>query len=187
VSSPLSTSETADLDLITAARRGDRQAFGELVCRYRQGVVGVIYRMLGDPLLADDVAQDAFLRAWQRLETYKPQYSFRNWLFSIATHLALDMLRRERETVDVDEAPLRSPEAGPEAEMETQERVDAVRSAVLALSPAARAVLVLREYESLSYQEIADMLHIPLGTVMSRLNYARSQLRQSLAHYMEAG
>jgi RNA polymerase sigma-70 factor (ECF subfamily) len=141
--------------------------------------------MCGDVGLAEDAAQEAFLRAWQRLHTYKPQLPFRNWIFSIAIHLALDTLRRERETTDVDALDLPSGRMGPEGALESKQRAEKVHQAVMALPPASRAVLVLREYQGLSYGEIASVLGIPIGTVMSRLNYARSHLRQALAADLE--
>lgn len=176
-----------ELQWIAQAQQGDRQAFGELVYRYREGVVNVVYRMCGDANLAEDAAQEAFIRAWQHLPGYKPRSPFRNWLYRIATNAALDTLRRERETTDIADVALASPKPGPEAAAERSERAGHVRRAVLALSPASRAVLVLREYESLSYKAIADTLDIPVGTVMSRLNYARTQLRKSLKVILEAG
>jgi len=106
-------------------------------------------------------------------------------VYRIATNVALDMLRRERETVDIDALSLATSDAGPEATVEGAERGEQVRQAVLALPSASRAVLVLREYEGLSYREIADTLSIPIGTVMSRLNYARNRLRKSLAPHLE--
>ena len=172
-------------ELIAQAQRGDRQAFGELVRRHRKGVINVVYRMCGDANLAEDAAQEAFIRAWQHLPGYRPRSPFRNWVYRIATNAALDVLRRERETVDVDTLPLASPYEGPEATVERCERGECVRQAVLALPPASRAVLVLREYEDLSYREIADTLAIPIGTVMSRLNYARNRLREALTPYLE--
>ena len=174
-----------ELDLIAQAQQGDKRAFGELVRRHREGVVNVVYRLCGDTHLAEDAAQEAFIRAWQHLPSYRPRAPFRHWVVRIATHSALDVLRRQRETVDVEEVALTSPDDGPEAAVEGEERGERVRQAVLALPPASRAVLVLREYEGLSYREIADTLDIPVGTVMSRLNYARSRLRETLAPYVE--
>lgn len=174
-----------NLELIAQAQQGDRRAFGELVRRHREGVVNVVYRMCGDANLAEDAAQEAFIRAWTHLPNYRPRSPFRNWLYRIATNAARDALRRERETVDVDNLPLIAPNAGPEETMEKAERGERVQQAVLALPTASRAVLVLREYEGLSYREIADTLSIPIGTVMSRLNYARNRLRESLAPYLE--
>jgi len=185
VSSRSAPSAETELELITQAQQGDRQAFGELVRRHREGVVNVVYRMCGDANLAEDAAQEAFIRAWQHLPGYRPRSPFRNWVYRIATNVALDMLRRERETVDIDALSLAASDRGPEATVEGRERGEQVRQAVLALPPASRAVLVLREYEGLSYREIADMLGIPIGTVMSRLNYARNRLRESLTPYLE--
>lgn len=185
VSSRSAQSAETELELITQAQRGDRRAFGELVRRHREGVVNVVYRMCGETNLAEDAAQEAFIRAWQHLPGYQPQSPFRNWVYRIATNVALDALRRERETVDIDTLSLAASDEGPETTLEGKERGERVRQAVLALPPASRAVLVLREYEGLSYREIADTLGIPIGTVMSRLNYARNRLRESLAPYLE--
>ncbi len=183
----MSTTDAGQADKILVARslQGDRQAFGELVDRYRIGVIGVIYRLAADQQEAEEVAQEAFLRAWQRLRTYKPEFSFRNWIFSIATHIALDRIRAEKETVDIEQVEIRSAEAMPESQAEASQLAHRVQQAVQNLPPACRAVLVLREYEGLSYQEIASVLEIPVGTVMSRLNYARSLLRKDLAPDLE--
>jgi RNA polymerase sigma-70 factor (ECF subfamily) len=178
-------SEETELELITQAQQGDRQAFGELVRRHRAGVVNVVYRMCGDANLAEDAAQEAFIRAWQHLLSYRPRSPFRNWVYRIATNAALDALRREKETVGVDALPLEASDEGPEATLEGKERAEQVQLAVLALPPASRSVLVLREYEGLSYREIADTLGIPMGTVMSRLNYARKRMLETLSPYLE--
>jgi len=178
-------SSESEIELITRAQQGDRGAFGQLVRHHREGVINVVYRMCGDANLAEDTAQEAFIRAWQHLPNYQPRSPFRNWVYRIASNMALDTLRRERETVGLDSLPLANSDRGPEAVVEREERGERVRQAVLALPPASRAVLVLREYEELSYREIADTLGIPIGTVMSRLNYARNRLRESLAPYLE--
>lgn len=181
---PESPGETEE-ELISLAKEGDRQAFSQLVRSHREGVVNVVYRMCGDANLADDAAQEAFIRAWQHLPAYRPRSAFRNWLYRIAVNVARDVLRRQKETLDIGELPVASSEQGPEEVLEREERGERVRKAVLSLPRASRAALVLREYEGLSYREMADTLDIPMGTVMSRLNYARSRLRESLAHYME--
>ncbi len=175
-----------DLELVTRARDGDRQAFGELVWRYRERVINVVYRMCGNAELAEDAAQEAFVRAWQHLGRYRHRGTFHAWLCRIAINCALDHLRREKPTADIEVLPLEGREPGPEAQAARRELRERVRMAVLDLPPASRAALVLREYEGLSYREIAEALDIPLGTVMSRLNYARSTLREQLAAYMEA-
>ena len=171
--------------LIRRAQRGDREAFGDLVHRYRQGTVNVVYRMCGDVHLAEDAAQDAFVRAWEALPRYRHRGTFKAWLYRIALNCARDALRRRRPTTDVEALPLRSDAPGPERQMLQQERARRVEEAVLGLPEASRAALILREYEGLSYQEIAEALDIPMGTVMSRLHYARSRLREVLAPMME--
>lgn len=174
-----------ELILIANAQGGDRHAFGELVLRYRLRVVNLVYRMCGDAEVAQDMAQEAFIRAWSKLPDYSPRSAFGNWLYRIATNATLDLLRRDRETVDVDALPLPAPGKSLEAGLEQKDRAEIVKQAVLSLPPASRSVLVLREYESLSYREISETLEIPIGTVMSRLNYARERLSQMLEPYLK--
>lgn len=166
--------------LIAAAQRGDREAFGKLARCHQAGVVSVVYRMCGDAALAEDAAQEAFVRAWQHLPAYEARAPFRNWLYRIATNAALDVLRRERPTVELDEVRLAHPDPSPEAALIAQEQATLAQQAILSLPPASRSVLILREYEGLSYKEIAETLDIPVGTVMSRLNYARNKLIERL-------
>ena len=168
--------------LVTRAQQGDRGAFGELIGIHYNGVIQVVYHLCGNAQVAEDAAQETFLRAWQHLPDYRPQGALRSWLYRIAVNAALDMVRREAKIAseDVDELPLADAQPGPEASVVAGERAALVQQAVNALPPASRAVLVLREYQELSYQEIAATLDIPVGTVMSRLNYARSQLRTRL-------
>ncbi|HSO27124.1 MAG TPA: sigma-70 family RNA polymerase sigma factor [Anaerolineales bacterium] len=175
-----------DSELILRARQGDQAAFGALIERYWQSLARVVFRLTGDRQQAEDAAQEACLRAWQKLDSYKPDLSFRNWLFRIGVNAAIDMQRRRRPQTSIECIPLASNATSPESLVENHERAARVRQAVLALPPASRAVLALREYEGLSYQEIAATLDIPLGTVMSRLNYARTRLRAELQAYLEA-
>lgn len=168
--------------LIELSRLGDRNAFGVLVGHHYAGVIQVVYRMCGEAQVAEDAAQEAFIRAWLKLSTFRPQASFRNWLYRIAINAALDALRRKSEAnLDEEKAILLAdPAPGPEASLLAKEQAVRVQNAVQALPEAARAVVVLREYSDLSYHEISDVLDIPIGTVMSRLNYAREKLRKTL-------
>lgn len=174
-----------ETSLIEQAQNGDRNAFGELVRRHYQGVVLVVYRMCGDTGLAEDAAQEAFLRAWVHLPSYQPQACLRNWLYRIAINAALDVLRRKpEETLEEEDAQMVTDQApGPETALIEKERVVLLQQAMKSLPEAARSVLVLREYSGLSYQEIASILEVPVGTVMSRLNYARNRLREILNLY----
>jgi RNA polymerase sigma-70 factor (ECF subfamily) len=169
----------AETGLVEQAQHGDHNAFGELVRRYYPGVVRVVYRLCGDTSLAEDMAQECFMRAWINLPSFHPQSSLRNWLYRIAVNAALDVLRRRPEETLEDEAALMLPDhaAGPETVLIEKESVAQLQQAVRSLPEAARSALVLREYGGLSYEEIASVQDVPIGTVMSRLNYARNRLR----------
>jgi RNA polymerase sigma-70 factor, ECF subfamily len=175
-------SQANETELVTRAQSGDRNAFSELVRTHSPGVLNVIYRMCGNMQVAEDAAQETFIQAWLRLSSYRQKSSLRNWLYRIAVNTAIDMLRKEKRLLpgEIEDLNLADSEPGPEALFANSERIEVVQDAVLALPDASRAVLVLREFEGLSYQEIADALEIPVGTVMSRLNYARKILKEKL-------
>jgi RNA polymerase sigma-70 factor (ECF subfamily) len=181
-----------ETELINRAKTGERNAFSELVSLHADGVRKVIYRMCGDAQIAEDAAQETFIQAWQHLGSYRPHMPLRNWLYRIGVNAATDMLRKEKRILPnaLEDLPLSDPQPGPEAVFSQEERIAIIQKAILVLPDASQAVLVLREYEGLSYQEIADTLNIPLGTVMSRLNYARKvlrgQLEQKLSPQVEA-
>jgi RNA polymerase sigma-70 factor (ECF subfamily) len=184
----------SDTELIAQSlKRGDAgssgekasAAFGTLVLRYRKLVIDVAYRLCGDAALAEDIAQDTFIRVWDRLADYRPSGNFRAWLVRIATNLTIDAMRKFKPVVDIEDLPLVAPGQGPEAAAVSRERAAAVRAALMRLPLPSRSALVLREYEGLSYQEIADVLDVPLGTVKSRLNDARRRLKAQLASYIQ--
>lgn len=172
----------AEKDLVFQAQQGDRNAFGEIVRRHYQGVVRVVYRMCGDTALAEDATQEAFIRAWVNLPSFQPNAPLRSWLYRIAINAALDVLRRKpEESLEENQVAMVTDQAaGPETALIEKEHVALVQQAVKSLPEASRSVLVLREYGDLPYQEIASVLDIPVGTVMSRLNYARNRLREIL-------
>jgi RNA polymerase sigma-70 factor (ECF subfamily) len=171
-----------EAELVFRAKQGERDAFAQLVCLHAQGVTNVIYRMCGDAQISEDAAQETFVRAWLHLGSYRPQASLRNWLYRIALNAATDILRKERRILPgaLDDLDLPDSGSGPEEQVFQKERTAAIQEAVLSLPDACRSVLVLREYEGLSYQEIAAALGIPPGTVMSRLSYARGLLKSKL-------
>lgn len=153
--------------------------------RHYRLVFGVASRLGANADLAQDIAQEVFLRAWQQLPNFQPQgeNSFRAWLCRISHNLTVDALRRSRPQVDLEEEPVLASQGqdnNPAATYLKQEQIAEIRQLVAQLPPACRIVLVLREYEGLTYGEIAHALEIPLGTVMSRLNYARTALRKVL-------
>jgi RNA polymerase sigma-70 factor (ECF subfamily) len=175
----LSKTAEAEISLVEQAKLGDRNAFGDLVRLHYPGVVRVVYRLCGDARLSEDMAQEAFLRAWINLSSFQPQSSLRNWFYRIAVNAALDVLRRRpEETLEDDTSQmLTDQKISPEAAMIEKENMTQVQQAIQSLPEAARSVLIFREYGELSYQEIANVLDVPVGTVMSRLNYARNRLR----------
>ena len=149
-------------------------------------MVNLVYRLSGELAFSEDIAQETFIRAWEKLHTYQPDAPFRNWLYRIAANAAIDALRRRKEEVNIDGVVLSVPGSSIELKLEHKQRDEIIRQTVLALPLASRSVLILREYQQLSYAEIAAALEIPIGTVMSRLNYARNSLRKNLAHLLEA-
>jgi len=173
---------TNEAQLIVQAQNGDRNAFSELVRIHAQGVLNVVYRMCGDMLIAEDASQETFIRAWQNLSSYRPHMPLRNWLYRIAFNAGMDIIRKNKRIApdDIEEMPLTDGQPGLETLVSQNERTALVQKAIMSLPDASRAVLVLREYEGLSYQEISSTLDIPVGTVMSRLNYARNLLKSKL-------
>lgn len=168
---------------------GDREAFRELVVRYQSRVIGTIYRMVHDPEAARDLTQEVFVKAFTRLNTYDARYPFKVWITRIATYHTIDFLRRKRPEypeIRDEQHPDRpgvidmasSKEPTPEERIWRKERAGIISRALQSLDPKLRAVVVLRHYEDLNYDEIADALNIPLGTVKNRLFRAREKLQE---------
>ncbi len=178
------TAAEQEARLIRDSIAGDQPAFAELVRRNRSFVLALVYRLCGDAAQAEDIAQDVFVRVWQALPGFRFQAAFRTWLYRIATNLAIEQLLRVMPAADIDHVTLAA-EDTPEQSVLQAEQGRAVRNAILRLPLQSRVVLILREYEGLSYKEIASTLDIPIGTVMSRLNYARQHLQKDLSAYFQ--
>lgn len=180
-----------DAELLRRAGKGDRDAFGELFSKYGKRVFRVARRMCSSDEDAWDITQDAFIRAMGAMDRFDPQYRFFTWIYRITTNLAINYSRkrRRRREVNFDEAfdgggrQTTAPDL--EERAASEELVRAVRRAVEKLSPALRSVFVLRVDGELSYSEIAETLDIAIGTVMSRLNRARSSIRDELGELLE--
>ena len=170
--------EDADEAIVARCRGGDRDGFATLVARYERPVFNLAFRMLGDREDARDVAQSAFLKVLENLDRFDPRFKFFSWLYRIAMNEALDLIgRRGRQTelTDVhasDDDLLRDATA---ADLGAR-----VRGALVGLTPEHRAVLVLRHYQELSYEQIGQVLELPDATVKSRLYEARERLRVRL-------
>jgi RNA polymerase sigma-70 factor (ECF subfamily) len=189
--------ELDDLALVTRARAGDGEAFRALVVRYQRKVYAVALGIVKDPDLAWDVAQDAFVRVHAHLPAFKGESAFSTWVFRIATHLGIDAVRRERtrSKQDVDEADELAVAEGGEGILATalgtnpqetalrRELRDKMTEALARIPEKHRTILVLREVEGLSYEELAERLGINKGTVMSRLFHARKKMQALLRRY----
>ena len=174
-----------DAQLVTRSKSADVEAFGELVRRYQKPVFRIVLRMVKSPDDADDITQDTFVRAYRGLKTFKEEFDFHPWLFRIAYNQAINFLnkRKRQAAVDLDDVPERDIKTGPEPESpiqsaSRQELLKRLESALERLPEEQRTVFLLRVREGLSYEEIAETMGTPKGTVMSRLARARMALRK---------
>lgn len=169
-----------EAELVAEARRGNRDAFGELVRRHQTLAYNTALRVVGNRADALDVTQDAFVRAYDALASFDNARPFAPWLSAIVTNLALNVAQRKRPAMELQDnltAPRRSDPAQRALEAEQQARV---RAALLQLPPAWRAVIELRHFQDMSYDEIAAALDLPLSDVKSHLFRARQKLKQLL-------
>ena len=170
--------------IIARARRGDADTFEQLVVSYRDQVFRLALRMCGSEADADEVAQEAFLSAWKALPNFRGESQFSTWLYQLTTHAAIDLMRREKRQIaaaDITEVSAADPAPSPQQQAEQSEQREIVRDAILQLAPEQREVVVLRFMEELSYEEIGAVLKLPSGTVKSRLNRAKAQLKEILS------
>jgi RNA polymerase sigma-70 factor (ECF subfamily) len=185
-----------DRALVRAAQRGDEQAFRSLVERYHRRVVQLALGMVKDADEAMDIAQETFVRVHRYLPSFKGDSSFFTWTYRIATNLCLDAQRRKGRAQRVDlaqdddaeiEAAMDPPSnalAGPQRQALNQELRGKIEEALAALSENHRSILLLREVDGLSYEELAKVLGIRKGTVMSRLFHARLKMQNKLREYL---
>jgi RNA polymerase sigma-70 factor (ECF subfamily) len=178
--------------LIARCQRGELDAYEFLVNRYRQRVHGLVYSMVRNETDATDLCQETFVKAWQAIGRFKGQSSFYTWLYRIASNLCVDLARQRarrpttpfEETVDPEAdvnltvAPSNQPL--PTDELRRRELGAQIQTALMELSPEHRAVIQLREYDGLDYAAIARAVGCSIGTVMSRLHYARKHLQKLL-------
>jgi len=164
-----------DAYLVAAARRGDLDAFEVLVRRHEASVFRLALRMTASPADAEEAAQDAFVQAWRSLHLYRGDATFRTWLARIVTNRCLDLVAARRPASELPET-LEDTRADLAAHAEGRERLRALTRAILALPPDARAALVLREFQGLSYAEGAEILGVSLPAVKGRIHRARLDL-----------
>lgn len=189
-----------DADVVALAQQGRDAAFRELIRRYERPVFSLIYRMVRDRELAEDLAQDTFIKVLNHIDRYRPEFKLSSWLFKIANNVAIDHLRRRQlETVSMDGAPDARTRESVEAtsfdvvggqesaldELEARELGTAIEQAIATLRPEYRSCIMLRHVEGRSYEEIAATLDLPLGTVKTYIHRARHELRRALEHLRE--
>jgi RNA polymerase sigma-70 factor, ECF subfamily len=190
--------EQDDIALVQRCQKGDALAFEQLVIKYRSKVFSMIYGMVQNEQDAWDLAQEGFIKAWRSIHRFKGQASFYTWLYRIVTNVAIDSLRRKgfKKTAEFDDyiaasevepgsKTVPTPDPLPHHGLEREEIRQRIEQAISRLSPEHRAVIVMKEIEELQYNEIAEALGCSIGTVMSRLFYARKKLQTLLKDVYE--
>src|SRR6187431_841113 len=174
-------------DLIERCLQGDQQAWEQIVRQHWRKVCNVAYKFVAKHDEAEDLTQDIFLKIFKSLDTFDRRANFQTWLISISRNLCIDhyrSVRKERETIDrdVDANELTPAAPGQNAyqALEQRDRVELLRKAMAELPPTLREAVVKRDIQELSYQEIADQLHLPEGTVKSRINRGRTELARQV-------
>lgn len=186
-----------DADLVARALEGREEAYRELIRRYERPVFSLIYRMVRDREQAEDLAQETFIKVLNNIEKYSPEFKFSSWILKIANNLAIDALRRRRlDTISIDGAANASSAAEVEAtsieladgsetaldELANKELGSAIEQAIAKLRPMYRSCILMRHVDGRSYEEIAQLLDLPLGTVKTYIHRARHELRTALEH-----
>jgi RNA polymerase sigma-70 factor (ECF subfamily) len=189
-----------DADVAALAKEGREPAFRELVRRYERPVFSLIFRMVRDRELAEDLAQDSFIKVLNNIDRYRPEFKLSSWLFKIANNVTIDHLRRRQlATVSLDGSPHAATAAEAQATsldiesrgesaleaMESRELGSAIEQAIGKLRPEYRSCILLRHVEGRSYEEIAATLDLPLGTVKTYIHRARHELREALEDLRE--
>ncbi len=191
--------DVPELELVRQAQAGDSEAFDQLVSRFRTRIFGMIYNMVHNEQDAWDLAQDSFVKAWKSLPRFRGQSSFYTWIYRIVMNVTIDWLRKKQvrgsgaefddaiQLKEIDPASRTVPHADalPHERMERKEIRGRIDAAIAELSPEHRAVILMKEIEGMQYHEIAESLGCSIGTVMSRLFYARKKLQNLLRDVYE--
>ncbi|HEY4955078.1 MAG TPA: sigma-70 family RNA polymerase sigma factor [Gemmatimonadaceae bacterium] len=185
----------SDVEVVALAQQGKEVAYRELLARYERPVFSLIFRMVRDRETAEDLSQETFIKVLNNIDRYSPDFKFSSWLFKIANNLTIDHLRRRRlDTISIEGAPdavtaesaratsitIASGNESPLAELESRELGASIERAIAQLRPEYRACIMLRHVEDRSYEEIAEIVKLPLGTVKTYIHRARHELRAAL-------
>ena len=189
--------DQTDKDLAALAADGREEAYGELLKRYERPVFSLIYRMVRDRSLAEDLAQEAFIRACNAISSYDPHYKFSSWIFKIANNHTIDHLRKRKlDTISIHGSPhartareeeqtslvVQSTDEDPHEYVEHRELGHQIEQAIGELRPEYRTAILLRHVEGHAYEEISEIMDLPVGTVKTYLHRARGELKTLLAH-----
>ncbi len=195
-----SLSAATDQEVVKRARKGEEAAHRELLRRYQRPVFSLIYRMVRDRELSEDLSQETFVKVIKALDRYRPEYKFSSWVFKIANNAAIDHLRRkELDTLSLEGGPdattpdrveatalqLGDHAESPLEEMEARELGATIEKAIGGLREEYQSCIILRHVEGRPYDEIADLLDLPLGTVKTYIHRARAELRESLEDLLD--
>jgi RNA polymerase sigma-70 factor (ECF subfamily) len=190
----------SDQEVVLQAREGLEAAYRELIRRYERPIFSLIYRMVRDRALAEDLSQETFIKALNAIDSYRPEYKFSSWIFKIANNAAIDQIRRRGlDTLSLDGSPhattpdeieatalqVSSRGLSPLEALESSELGGQIEQAIGRLRPEYRSCILLRHVEGLAYEEIAELMNLPLGTVKTYIHRARNELRDLLAHTRE--
>ena len=192
---PKSYTDVSDQQVVVFAQEGREDAYRELIKRYERPVFSLIYRMVRDNETAEDLSQETFIKVLNNIDRYRPEFKFSSWLFKIANNITIDHLRRRQlDTISIEGAPdavtgeriratavtVASGGESPLEELESKEIGASIEEAIAKLRPEYRACIILRHVEDYSYDEIAEIVKLPLGTVKTYIHRARQELREHL-------
>ena len=190
-----SYTDVSDQQVVVFAQEGREDAYRELIRRYERPVYSLIYRMVRDSETAEDLAQETFIKVLNHIDRYRPEFKFSSWLFKIANNITIDHLRRRQlDTISIEGSPdavtgesrratavtVKSAGESPLEELESRELGASIEKAIARLRPEYRACIILRHVEDYSYDEIAEIVKLPLGTVKTYIHRARQELREYL-------
>ncbi len=190
----LSEKALQDIDLVEKARKGDQQAYAQLLGKYRDAIYFMLLKMVNNQVDAEDLTIEAFGKAFKNIDQYTPNFAFSTWLFKIATNNCIDFIRKQRgNTISLDQSVddddnltpsslIQSDTPDPETNMITGQKIKLMRNVVSKLKPRYRSLIELRYFQEYSYDEIAEKLDIPIGTVKAQLFRARELLLNILKH-----
>lgn len=187
----ISDRKLEDHKLINQAKEGNQKAFEALLNKYRNLVYHVMYKMVNNSQEAEDLTQEAFIKAFRALSSFNEEFAFSTWLMKIATNNCIDYLRKKKLKVFSIDEPVKykdeelqfelpDNEPSPEKQMLAEERTKYINNAINSLPPRYRHVIVLRHKEEKSYEEISEILNLPLGTVKARIFRAREMLNKKM-------